>query len=261
MLAKKSLWQNFLIDKSILSKIVDSIEISSKNIIEIWPWYGALTSYILSNSPKDLTLVEKDSTLVRRLNEWINNWDFSLENWNINLVEGDILDYSPTYNEYNVLWNVPYYITSPIFRHFLYSVETLPQEMTLMVQKDVADKILGWKKLKSSVIWLFIQKKMTISRVTDVSRFAFSPAPKVESTVLHLKKDEKLTSIEDSLFLKVIKIGFSAPRKKLISNLKNGGYEIEKLKEVFEKKWIWDSIRAEDLSVHKWWELISWLYE
>lgn len=137
--AKKSLGQNFLIDEEALFDISSSIEITGKNIIEVGPGYGALTEYIIRENPKSLTLVELDRDMIviledRMENEWKDH-PILIENQ-------DILQFIPKEGNYSVIANIPYYITSPILFRFLYDLPNSPDEMTIMMQKEVGEKIL-----------------------------------------------------------------------------------------------------------------------
>jgi 16S rRNA (adenine1518-N6/adenine1519-N6)-dimethyltransferase len=126
----------------------------------------------------------------------------------------DILTYAPEFQDYSVVANIPYYITSPILSHFLYTLDHPPKGMLILMQRDVGDKILQGtgtkvpvpKKLKSSVISLMIAKKCFVSEKLLVPAKSFIPVPKVESSVLYFETHEKYTSIDDEGFLKFIKI-------------------------------------------------------
>lgn len=127
----------------------------------------------------------------------------------------DILTFTPEFQDYSVIANIPYYITSPILTHFLYTLEYPPKEMLILMQRDVGDKILQGtgtrqvpvpKKLKSSVISLMIAKKCFVSEKILVPAKSFIPAPKVESSVLYFETHQKYSSIDDEAFLKFIKV-------------------------------------------------------
>jgi 16S rRNA (adenine1518-N6/adenine1519-N6)-dimethyltransferase len=133
--AKKALGQNFLIDEESLSDIAHATRVESKNIIEVGPGYGALTDYLIEQKPETLTLVELDTDMIRILEEKYKS--------QINILHQDVLQFVPTFDQYSVIANIPYYITSPILFHFLYaSGFTPPEEMVIMMQEEVGDKIL-----------------------------------------------------------------------------------------------------------------------
>ncbi len=261
ILAKKSLGQNFLIDEDILESIAGIIEIQNKNIIEVGPWYGALTEYLLYKKPKQLDLVELDRDMVSILEKRLLDNELNTQDIDFTIHNLDVLKFEPQQKSYSVIANIPYYITSPILRHFIYSVHTSPESMIILMQKDVGDKILGGKKDKTSVIRLLVEKRYDVSEKLFVPPESFSPAPKVDSSVLLFEKHDKFTNVDDERFLEIIKIWFSANRKKLIKNLVNGWYEKDKILCFFEKNNIWENIRWEDLSIDIWIKLVSCLIE
>ena len=118
--AKKSLGQNFLVNEQIVDWISNVIEVKDKNIIEVWPWYGALTEKLIIKKPKSLNLVELDRDMIEVLNKRIDSWDFDLDWIDFKINNLDVLKYIPENKDYSVIANIPYYITSPILRHFLY---------------------------------------------------------------------------------------------------------------------------------------------
>lgn len=257
--AKKSLWQNFLVNDEILDSIANILEIENKKIIEVWPWYWALTEKILEKNPEKLTLVELDREMIEILEKRISFNDFKnidkLEIENI-----DILKFFPDFEKYFVIANIPYYITSPILRHFLYDMKNSPEKMLILMQKDVWDKIILWqentKKAKSSVLSLFVAKKCYAKEVIFVWKENFSPAPKVESSVILFEKHDKYDFLDDEIFFDFIKKAFQEPRKKLLNNLVKAWYEKEYIKNIFNQKSIDENIRPEDLNISSWCQLI-----
>lgn len=258
--AKKSLWQNFLINDEILKKISEVLEIENKNIIEVGPWYWALTEKILEKRPKNLTLVELDKEMIEILDKRKENGDFqNIDKLFIKNI--DVLKFFPDFEEYFVIANIPYYITSPILRHFLFDVENKPEKMLILMQKDVWDKIILWqdytKKQKSSVLSLFVAKKAIAKEVIFVWKQNFSPSPKVESSVLLFERIDDFDYLEDEIFLEFIKKVFIEPRKKLVNNLQKAWYEKSKILEIFSLKNIDENIRWEDLNIRQWCDLIT----
>lgn len=256
--AKKSLWQNFLINDEILDNIAETLEIENKNIIEVWPWYGALTEKILKKNPEKLTLIELDREMIEILEKRIENKDF-LNPEKIFIKNIDVLKYFPEDEKYFVIANIPYYITSPILRHFLYDVENIPNSMLILMQKEVWDKIIlgqEWKKIKTSVLSLFVAKKCKVREVIFVGKENFSPAPKVESSVLLFEKHNDFSDLDDKIFFEFIKKAFVEPRKKLINNLSKAWFDKEFLKKFFEEKNISENIRPEDLEIGEWCDFI-----
>ena len=195
--AKKNLGQNFLVNKKIISEISDIILIKNKNIVEVGPGYWALTEKLLEKKPKSLDLVELDSDMVNILEDRINSWDLDLKEVEFKINKIDILKYTPSFKEYDVIANIPYYITSPILRYFLYDLKNNPDNMIILMQKDVWDKILKKNKNKSSVLSLIIEKKAFISEKIFVWKENFIPAPKVESSVLLFETHNLYKNIDD----------------------------------------------------------------
>ncbi len=263
--AKKSLWQNFLVSGIILKEISEILEIKEKNIIEVWPWFWALTEKILEKNPKSLTLVELDKDMIEILKNRIKNNEINISKTNkFEIKNIDILKFFPEKKiEYFVIANIPYYITSPILRHFLYEIENIPKKMLILMQKDVGDKILNIfkEKPKSSVLSLFIAKKAYVSEKLFVSKNNFIPAPKVESSVLLFETHKNYENIDDESFLKFIKIWFSSNRKKLIKNLVLWWFKKEILQKIFSDLNISENSRAENLNIEKWCKLSQKLEE
>lgn len=253
--AKKSFWQNFLQNIQVLEKIAREFDIRWKNILEIWPWYWALTSYLLDEKPTGLTLVELDRDMIEILNKRIENKELIIWNTNFEIVNIDVLKYEPNFLNYFVIANIPYYITSPILKRFLYDTANKPEAMIILMQKEVREKIIH-KKNKSSVLSLYIQKKREVSKVIDVKNTDFKPAPKVDSVVLKFVLHNKYNELDDNKFLDFIKIAFKEPRKMLIKNL-SSKYEISILEEIFDKLWFDKKIRPEDLSIENYLEMIK----
>ena len=289
--AKKSLGQNFLVDEDILERISENINISQKNIIEVGPWYGALTQHIINKYPQALHLVELDSDMIEMLEERFS--PLSPDSSRTGLVEvsstnqiadpspdssesgfkifhQDVLTFTPEFDTYSVIANIPYYITSPILTHFLYTLNNSPEEMLILMQRDVGDKILAWvtgtgtkvpvpKKLRSSVISLMIAKKCFVTEKLLVPAKSFIPAPKVESSVLYFETHKKYANIDDEGFLSFIKKWFSEPRKKLIKNLAKVGYSSEKISEFLCQQWYNTNMRGEQWDIDFWIELYLFL--
>ena len=145
--AKKSLGQNFLVEDNILDTIASTLDISWKNILEIGPWYGALTEKLIVLNPKSLHLVELDKEMIEILEKRKENWELNTEWIDFQIFNKDVLKFEPEFKdeEYYVIANIPYYITSPILQKFLYKIENKPEKMLILMQKDVGDKILAWQ--------------------------------------------------------------------------------------------------------------------
>ena len=221
-LAKKSLGQNFLIDKNVVKKIINLTKIKNRNIIEIGPGKGALTDEILKKKPKSLKIIEKDSALVSEL-----QLKYS-KNKIIKIYNSDVLkfDIEKISNKNSIVFgNLPYNISSQILVKFLRFKKWPPRinSLIFMFQKELGEKIIG--KYPSSDygrLSILSNFKLDILEKFLVSPNCFSPKPKVTSMVIHFKsKDKLLYNIKkiDNLE-KITHIFFSNKRKMINKNLK-----------------------------------------
>lgn len=183
--AKKSLGQNFLIDPNLQRKIVDSIHPGPEDeVLEIGPGPGALTQH-LAPRVRRLVLVELDDELARRLRE-----EFA-ETPHVRVVHADILsvdldDVSEDPGRLKVIGNIPYNITTPILFSLL-ERRPRPSEIVLMVQREVADRILAPPGSRTyGALAVGVQSLARVERVVNVGRKAFRPAPDVESAVVRI---------------------------------------------------------------------------
>ncbi|MFH1253691.1 MAG: 16S rRNA (adenine(1518)-N(6)/adenine(1519)-N(6))-dimethyltransferase RsmA [Candidatus Uhrbacteria bacterium] len=253
---KKSFGQNFLSDKNIVKKIVAAAEVKAGDLVlEIGPGQGILTEALLDVGAQVIA-VELDKDLIEPLKEKFGD--------KINLLQGDILatntwkmirncivDRQP----YSVVANIPYNITSPILET-LFKAEPRPTSMTLMVQREVADRILA-EPPKTSVLSVACQLYATGKKALQVPRGAFQPTPKVDSTVIRLVlRSNWLGNIDQEEILKLVKAGFAARRKQLHGNLVKAGFgSQEKIKGHLKSLGLSEKARAENLTVEQWVEL------
>ena len=213
--AKKSLGQNFLIDETILKKIISVIEIRNKSILEVGPGTGNLTSYILKNNPKKLFVIEKDKKLVKFLRKKFNE--------KITVIHDDILeiDEKNLHKERLIVFgNLPYNISTEILAKWILNLEKENfwfNCLILMFQKEVADRIMS--KFNSSEygrLSILANWKLNIEKICDIKPISFSPKPKVDSSLLFFKPKEIFCKFQDSKNLeKVTRIFFNQRRKKL----------------------------------------------
>jgi 16S rRNA (adenine1518-N6/adenine1519-N6)-dimethyltransferase len=215
IIPSKRMGQSFLIEKGPAEKILEAAEISENdNIIEIGPGLGALTSEIAKKANKVIA-IEKDKRLADLLKEKI---DFP----NVKILKEDILKVKTEdfgFKEYKVISNLPYYISSPVIRKFL-EEKNKPESMALMMQKEVAQKIKS-KPPFMSILSISVQIYAQIEIKGIVSKKSFWPEPKVDSAIVKIKPiDIYLKRIKDiNLFFKIVKAGFSHPRKQILNNL------------------------------------------
>lgn len=213
MKAKKQLGQNFLKNADTLAKIIKAAAVEKDDlVIEVGPGKGVLTTELIQQAKKVIA-IEKDSELLPFLAEKFASAS------NLELVEADILKTPPPNEDYKVVANIPYYITSPILNHFLQAANK-PQSMTLLVQKEVAEKICT-KAGKHSILSLQVQLFGEPSIIAKVPASHFVPAPKVDSAILQIDVFEKEKYKNPLKILKLAKMAFSQKRKKLRNTLGN----------------------------------------
>ncbi len=245
---QKTMGQNFLIDKSTLNKIVKSANLTKDDVVlEVGPGLGTLTKELAINS-KRVIAIEKDRTMVEILKETLKEYD------NIKILQGDILkfnDYSLLTKNYKLVANIPYYLTSPLIRKFLES-EHKPKEIILMIQKEVAQRICSTPP-NMSLLAISVQFYAHAKIISYVSKNCFWPAPKIDSAIIKIVPNKEALFIESELFFKVVKAGFSHPRKQLSNNLsKSLKIDKSKINEWLLNNKIKFEQRAETLSISDW---------
>ena len=241
---KKSLGQNFLRDNNIISKIIDSINpMSDDLIIEIGPGEGALTKRLV-NKNCDLICFEID----KRLQDTLSN----IKSERIRIIYEDFLKVDlkkyidKKYERLFFVGNLPYYITTAIINKIV--EETNPYEITIMIQKEVALRFMANPHTRDySSISVFLQYNFDIEKVCSVSKNCFEPIPKVDSMVIKLKRNKKYKSTNEELLYKLIKDSFKQKRKNLKNNL--GNYDLNKIELLLKERNKTLSCRAEELSV------------
>ncbi len=246
--AKKSLGQNFLIDENALTDIANGINITDKHIIEVGPGYGALTDYIIEQSPTSLDLVELDKDMIVILET-----KYRAENMMIHNM--DVLQFVPNYKQYSVIANIPYYITSPILFHFLYNLENRPDQMIIMMQKEVWEKILEWRARKPHHSFLSLCMELAcddIEILRYVGRESFDPAPQVDSIVLKFTVKNKWDQEWEKELMNLWKIAFAHPRKTLLSNIKWSIYNTDILRAKIIDLGYDERVRAEAIKKEDW---------
>tara|TARA_B100000575_G_scaffold279661_1_gene268267 strand:+ start:50 stop:835 length:786 start_codon:yes stop_codon:yes gene_type:complete len=212
--AKKSLGQNFLIDKKILEKIINTTAIKNKVILEIGPGTGNLTSYILKHNPKEMYVIEKDDQLINKLENKFTN--------RIKIINEDILKIDET-NFFNekvlVFGNLPYNISTEILSKWIINLkESFWFEcLVLMFQKEVADRIIAnFNSSNYGRLSIISNWKLNIKKICDIKPDAFSPKPKVDSSLLVFYPKKNFIKINDPNNLeKVTRIFFNQRRKML----------------------------------------------
>ena len=248
---KKKFGQNFLTDGNLLNAIcMDAGLTKNDEVLEIGPGMGALTEKICEHAKK-VESYEIDKDLIEILqNKGFKNANFHF----IDVLDVDLNEIEKDFqNEYKLVANIPYYITTPIIFKFLGKSKKV-KSMTMMVQKEVAERIVAQEGSKDyGILSVCCQMQADCSIKRIVKRNMFHPAPNVDSAIVHL--DIKDTTMEEG-FVEFVKNIFSMRRKTILNNL-SSAYNISK-EEVSKKLEVVDlTARSEKLSI----EEIKKLYE
>ncbi|MDD5165482.1 MAG: 16S rRNA (adenine(1518)-N(6)/adenine(1519)-N(6))-dimethyltransferase RsmA [Candidatus Pacebacteria bacterium] len=266
LFAKKSLGQHFLNSKHVLGQIIAAGNITiGQNILEIGPGTGILTTELL-NAGAVVTAVEKDDRSIELLKE---KFAPEIASSQLKLVHGDILDESlPTSNSllpspYSLIANIPYYITGAILEKFL-EHEPRPQKMVLLVQKEVADRIIARPeqstgKSKESILSISVKVFGTPKMIAKVPPGAFTPPPTVDSAILSIenisadafKKVLNANPRGISQFFSVVRAGFAHKRKILKRNLE-AVLDKQDINRIWTHLNLDEKVRAEDLRPQDW---------
>ena len=231
--AKKSLGQNFLIDKNILEKIINTTNIENKTILEIGPGSGNLTSFILKKKPKKLIVIEKDNELAKNLNIKFNN--------QIKIINDDVLminENSLFKDKVTVFGNLPYNISTEILSKWIINLKDnfWFDCLVLMFQKEVADRIIAeFNTSNYGRLSIISNWKLNIKKIFDIKPEAFFPRPKITSSLLVFYPKKNYIKINNPRNLeKITRIFFNQRRKMLkkpFNQIFNGDQKVlDKLK-------------------------------
>ena len=213
--AKKSLGQNFLIDKNIIEKITSTIDINDKNILEIGPGTGNLTSFLLKKKPKKFYVIEKDENLVSILKDKFKDQIIIINDDVLNCDENSISD-----EKLIVFGNLPYNISTEILCKWILNSNDKKiwfSHLILMFQKEVADRIISnYNSSKYGRLTILANWKLNIYKVTDIKPNSFSPKPKVESSLLFFSPKDNYLKFKNPLNLEKITRVFFSHRRKMI---------------------------------------------
>ena len=243
MKAKKKFGQNFLIDEYYINRIIETINVFSNDLIlEVGPGQGALTK----------RLKEKGANLIAfEIDQDLKSILAPIEDEKTKIIYQDFLSsdikaITEKYSNTHIIGNLPYYITTPILEHIIKS-QINPQEIIIMVQKEVADRFLAKPHTKDyGYFTLYLKYFFNIERIVDVPNTAFNPIPKVESTVLKLKTRPDKPKVNIEKYQELLKSSFKQKRKQLKNNLSS--YDFSIIKEILIKYGISENARAEELS-------------
>jgi len=211
--AKKSLGQNFLIDKNIIEKIVNFIDIKDKSILEIGPGTGNLTSSLIEKNPKNFFVIEKDNNLASLLETQFGD--------KIRIINDDVLKINEKFlckDRLIVFGNLPYNISTEILCKWILNLENENiwfDNLILMFQKEVADRIISnYNCSNYGRLTILANWKLNIKKIIDIKPNSFNPKPKVDSSLLFFSPKKNFFKIKDPHNLeKVTRIFFSHRRK------------------------------------------------
>ncbi len=262
MRPNKSFGQNFLVDRSVLMRIVEAAEITeSDSILEVGAGTGVLTRE-LAQRARRVVAVELERDMLALLEKTTQRYA------NVELLARNLLFLNPVDvfgdTPYKLVANLPYYITAPTFRHFLES-ENPPQCIVVMVQQEVAERIVATPG-DMSLLAISVQFYGRPRIIEQVPARAFYPAPRVDSAILRIDVNPQnsptpLTIEERDRFFRVVQAGFSEKRKQVHNSLSRGMHrKDEDIRACLATANIDPSRRAETLSIEEWlrvWEAVE----
>ena len=193
--AKKSLGQNFLIDRDILEKITSITNIKNKTILEIGPGTGNLTSYILKKKPKKMIIIEKDNVLANNLENKFNN--------QLTIINDDVLKVDETSlveETVIVFGNLPFNISTEILSKWIINLKEhfWFECLILMFQKEVADRIIAESNTSNyGRLSIISNWKLNIKKICDIKPSSFFPKPKIDSSLLIFYPKKNYVKIKD----------------------------------------------------------------
>jgi 16S rRNA (adenine1518-N6/adenine1519-N6)-dimethyltransferase len=250
---KKSLGQNFLIDRNVLEQIVNTVEITNKEVLEIGPGSGNLTTFILKKNPKKVYVIEKDDNLALLLEDKFTN--------EINIINDDILKISEdkiSSNKLTVFGNLPYNISTEILSKWVVNIDKnfWFENLVLMFQKEVAERIIAESNTsKYGRLSILSNWKLNIKKIIDIKPQSFSPRPKIDSTLLLFTPRENYFVLKDAKNLEMITRVFFSQRRKMLKKPFNQVFT--NAKEVSEKFSIDLNLRPQNLEPEIYFNLVK----
>ncbi|MDB2486370.1 16S rRNA (adenine(1518)-N(6)/adenine(1519)-N(6))-dimethyltransferase RsmA [Candidatus Pelagibacter bacterium] len=250
---KKSLGQNFLIDREVLEKIVSITDITNKDVLEIGPGSGNLTTYILKKKPKKLYVVEKDDDLAILLKE---KFDTEIE-----IINDDILKVSESNiskQKLSVFGNLPYNISTEILSKWILNIGSnfWFDSLVLMFQKEVADRIISeFNNSNYGRLSILSSWKLNVKKILDIKPQSFSPRPKIDSSLLLFTPKENFFKLKDPKNLEKITRIFFSQRRKMLKKPFNQIFDNGK--EVAEKFGIDLNLRPQNLEPEVYFKLVK----
>jgi 16S rRNA (adenine1518-N6/adenine1519-N6)-dimethyltransferase len=251
--AKKSLGQNFLIDRNVLEQIADTAQITNKEILEIGPGSGNLTSFILKKNPKKFYVIEKDDDLALLLQEKFTN--------EITVINNDILKISEdkiSSETLTVFGNLPYNISTEILSKWIINLDKKIwfESLVLMFQKEVAERIIAESNTsKYGRLSILSNWKLNVKKIMDIKPQSFSPRPKIDSTLLLFTPRKKFFELKNAKNLEMITRVFFSQRRKMLKKPFNQIFN--NAKEVANKLNINLNLRPQNLEPEMYFKLVK----
>ncbi len=250
---KKSLGQNFLIDRSVLEQIVDVAEITNKEVLEVGPGSGNLTSFILKKNPKKFYVIEKDDDLALLLKDKFTN--------EITIINDDVLKISEdkiSSERLTVFGNLPYNISTEILSKWIINLNKnfWFESLVLMFQKEVAERIIAESNTsKYGRLSILSNWKLNIKKIIDIKPQSFSPRPKIDSTLLLFTPRENFFELKNAKNLEMITRVFFSQRRKMLKKPFNQVFN--NAKEIAEKFDINLNLRPQNLEPEVYFKLVK----
>ena len=250
---KKSLGQNFLIDRSVLEQIVDTVEITNKEVLEIGPGSGNLTTFILKKNPKKVYVIEKDDELALLLQDKFTD--------EITVINDDVLKISEdkiSSEKLIVFGNLPYNISTEILSKWIANLgkKIWFESLVLMFQKEVAERIIAESNTsKYGRLSILSSWKLNIKKIIDINPQSFSPRPKIVSTLLLFTPREKIFELKDAKNLEMITRVFFSQRRKMLKKPFNQVFN--NAKKVADKFNIDLNLRPQNLEPEMYFKLVK----
>lgn len=252
---RKSLGQNYLVDRSLVDKIVDAAEIRNDDtILEIGPGLGVLTGALVDRAGKVIA-VEIDNKIAAMLVKKFAHCA-NLKIINADILQLDLSAILREHTEYKVVSNLPYSITSPVLNYFIDAVFK-PKLMVLMLQKEVACSIAA-KSGNFTALALSLRLFYEVDVLMHVPRTSFYPVPKVDSAIVRitLRDNLSLHNVDYREFIEFLYRGFRAPRKQLCNSLALGtNLPKVQIESILHNVGIDLTRRPEDLDIHEWYAI------
>ena len=251
--SKKSLGQNFLIDHNVLEQIVNTVEITNKEVLEIGPGSGNLTTFILKKNPKKVYTIEKDDDLASLLKDKFTN--------EVTIINDDVLKIAEdkiSSEKLTVFGNLPYNISTEILSKWIVNIDKnfWFENLVLMFQKEVAERIIAESNTsKYGRLSILSNWKLNIKKIIDIKPQSFLPRPKIDSTLLLFTPRENFFELKDAKNLEIITRVFFSQRRKMLKKPFNQVFK--NAKEVSEKFNINLNLRPQNLEAEMYFKLVK----